>query len=82
MLGRGTGGQCQHPGHHSLNFALQNMAWDSRVSPSALLVKNPTATAGDIRYMISIPGPGRSPGEGHGNPPQYSGLENLMDRGA
>ena len=58
VLGRGTGGQCQHPGHQSLNFALQNTAWDARVSPSALLVKNPTATARDIRYTISIPGPG------------------------
>ena len=81
MLGRDTGGQRQHPGQHSLNFAIQNMAWNSRVSPSALVVKNPTATTGDIRYMISIPGLGRSPGEGHGNPPQYSCLENPMDRG-
>ena len=30
----------------------------------------------------SMPGSGRSPGEGNGSPPQYSGLENLMDRGA
>ena len=32
--------------------------------------------------MGSIPGSGRSPGGGHGNPLQYSGLENLMDGGA
>ena len=37
---------------------------------------------GDIRDLGSIPGSGRSPGGGHGNPVQYSCLENLMDRGA
>ena len=46
------------------------------------MVKNPPANAGDIRDMGSIPGLGRSPGEGHGNPLQYSCLENPMDRGA
>ena len=40
------------------------------------------ATAGVIRDMGSIPGSGRSPGEGNGNPLQYSCLENPMDRGA
>ena len=48
----------------------------------ALGVKNPPANAGDIRDVGSIPGLGRSPGEGHGNTPQYSCLENPMDRGA
>ena len=47
-----------------------------------LVVKNPPANAGDIRYLGSIPGLGRSPGGGHGNPLQYSCLENPMDRGA
>ena len=46
------------------------------------MVKNLLASAGDIRDMGSIPGSGRSPGEGHGNQPQYSCLENPMDRGA
>ena len=46
------------------------------------VVKNPPATAGDTRDAGSIPGSGRSPGEGRGNPLQYSCLENLMDRGA
>ena len=41
----------------------------------ALLVKNPPAYAGDIRDVGSIPGSGRSPGEGNGNPLQYSCLE-------
>ena len=46
------------------------------------MVKNPPASAGDKRDMGSIPGLGRSPGGGHGNPLQYSCLENSMDRGA
>ena len=47
-----------------------------------LVVKNPPANAGDVRDTGSIPGSGRSPGEGNGNPLQYSSLENPMDRGA
>ena len=45
------------------------------------MVKNPLANAGDIRDMGSILGLERSPGGEHGNPLQYSSLENLMDRG-
>ena len=41
----------------------------------ALVVKNLPANAGDLRDEGSIPGLGRSPGEGHGNPLQYSCLE-------
>ena len=48
----------------------------------ALVVKNLPADAGDIRDVGSIPGSGRSPGEGNGNPLQYSCLENPMDRGS
>ena len=48
----------------------------------ALVVKNTLANAGDLRDAGSIPGLGRSPGGGHGNPLQYSCLENPMDRGA
>ena len=47
-----------------------------------LVVKNPPANAGDMREAGSIPGWGRSPGEGHGNPLWYSCPENPMDRGA
>ena len=47
----------------------------------ALVVKNLPATAGDIRVAVSIPGLGRSPGGGHGNPLQYSSLESPTDRG-
>ena len=45
-------------------------------------LKNPPANAGDSGDVGSIPGWGRSPGEGHGNPLQYSCLENPMNRGA
>ena len=51
------------------------------VSQVALVVKNLPANAEDIRDMGSVPGLGRSPGGGHGNPLQYC-LENLIDRGA
>ena len=50
--------------------------------PGGLVVKNPPAIARDVRDTGSIPGSGRSPGEGHSNPRQYSCLENPMDRGA
>ena len=46
------------------------------------MVKNTPAIAGEVRDTGSIPGSGRSPGGGHGNPLQYSCLENPMDRGA
>ena len=42
----------------------------------APVVKNPPANAGDIRDTGSVPGSGRSPGGGHGNPLQYACLEN------
>ena len=48
----------------------------------AQLVKNLSANSGDARDAGSIPGSGRSPGEGNGNPLQYSCLENPVDRGA
>ena len=46
------------------------------------MVKNPPASAGDVKDAGSIPGLGRSPGGGSGNPLQYSSLENPKDRGA
>ena len=51
-------------------------------SSVVLLVKNLLANAGDVRDVGLIPGLGRSLGEGHGSPLQYSCLENPMDRGA
>jgi len=59
---------------------LLGMHMDQRVaSQVALMVKNPAANTGD---MGSIPGLGRSPGGGHGNPLQDSCLKNPINRGA
>ena len=55
------------------------LSWASQV---VLVVKNPPANVGDVGDVGSIPGSGRSPGGGHGNPLQYSCLENPMDQGA
>ena len=46
------------------------------------MVKNLPANAGNTGHIGRIPGSGRSPGGGNGNPFQYSHLENSMDRGA
>ena len=51
------------------------------VSQVVLVVKNPSASAGDIRDLGLVPGLGRFLGGGHDNPLQYSHLENPMDRG-
>ena len=50
--------------------------------PGGTVVKNLPANAGDTRDAGLIPGSGRFPGEGNGNPLQYSCLESSMDRGA
>ena len=47
-----------------------------------IVVKNPPASSGDARDVGSIPGLGRSPRGGHGNPLQHSYLDNPMDKGA
>ena len=67
--------------HHSSHFgkAWQECNPDSQV---VLVVKNPPASAGDIRDVGLVPGSGRSPGEVIGNPLEYSCLENPIDRGA
>ena len=66
-----------------------SQAWAFRAPPPvsgasqvAQVVKNPLANAGDTENVGSIPGAAGSPGRGHCNPPQYSCLENPMDRGA
>ena len=56
--------------------------WTPFFGQVSLVVKNPSANAGDARDTSLIPGLVRSPGEGHGNPLPYSCLENPMDRGA
>ena len=66
--------------HRSLRELDENYR-PSPASQVALVVKSLLANA-DLRDTGSIPGSGRSLGEGHGNPLQYSCLENPMDRGA
>ena len=57
---------------------MYELTWASQV---ALVVKMLPTKAGDGRNAGWIPGLGRSPGGGHGNPLQYSCLENPMNRG-
>ena len=52
------------------------------ITTSGASDKEPACHAGDTGDTGLIPGSGRSPGKDHGNPPQYSCLENPMDRGA
>ena len=54
----------------------------SQIFPGGAVVKNPSANTGDRRFMGSVPGLGRSPGEGKGNLLQYSCMGNPMVRGA
>ena len=69
---------------------LKILLWDPKrilvptptvVFPGGTVVKNLPTDAGDTRDVSSIPGLGRSSGEGNGFPTQYSCLENSMDRG-
>ena len=60
---------------HLLTFLITYMGF-----PSGSVVKNLPVNAGDAEDLDSIPGLGRAPGEGNGNPLQYSCLENSMDR--
>ena len=62
----------------AVSFSLGQGSEDCR---GISVVKNLSASAGDVRDMGSIPGLGRSPGGGRGNPLQYSCLENPTDRG-
>ena len=62
-------------GHQFCKTSNCTLRWASQV---VLVVKNPPANAGDVRDMGSIPGLGRSPGGGHGNPLEYANLENPM----
>ena len=49
-----------------------------RVKYWSLVLKNPPASVGEVRDVGSIPGSGRSPGGGHGNPLQYSCLRKSL----
>ena len=64
--------------HSLLRPRFQPRLLTSRVSLVAETVKNPPANAGDLGSTLGL---GRSPRGGHGNPLQYSYLENPMDRG-
>ena len=68
--------------HHAIEAYFRPQYYYSGTSQVALVVKKPPSSAGDIREAGSIPGSGRSPGRRHGNPLQYSCLQNPMDRGA
>ena len=71
----------QWPNFQASLFRISNLR-PTIGSQLALVVKNPLANSGDIKDMGLIPGSGRSPGRGHGNPLQDSCLEYFMDRGA
>ena len=64
------------------NLKIINYIYEIGGSPGDIVVKNLPANAGNTRDAGLIPGSGRFPGGGHGNPLQYSGLENPMDRRA
>ena len=63
-----------------INFICQSHL--KKGFPGGTSGKEPACNAGKLRDVGSIPGSGRSPGERHGYPLQYSGLENPMDRSA
>ena len=79
MLSHGVGDKPEI--HSNLVFELGGLK-EERASQVALVVKNSPANAEDVRDMGLIPGSGRSPGGGRGNPLQSSCLENPMDKGA
>ena len=65
-----------------MELLLGHGAWKAMDFPGGAIVKNPPANAGEDRVKDLIPGSGRSPAAGNGNPLQYSCLENSTDRGA
>ena len=71
-----------HLAHWVVLRTKVKLTFEAQASQVALVVKNLPASAGDISDTGLIPGSGRSPGAGHGNPPQYFCLENPTDRGA
>ena len=77
---------CVHLFEAAFMLQQQNWVFAAEVNgpywsfPGGTVVKNPPASAGDTEDAGSVPGLGRSPGGGHGNPFQYSCLENPMDR--
>ena len=82
MLGGRDGKGQKGDSKKEFNKSFGNNSTSGEASQVAVVVKNPPANAGDIRDGVSIPESGRSAGGGHGNPLQYSCVENPMDRGA
>ena len=87
FLPRGIETQVWQPGAvRMMRWILREAIWlclcSSKGFPDGPVVKSLPMNAGDIRDVSSVPGWGRSPGGGHGNPLQYSCLESPMDRGA
>ena len=70
------------PGEHLLELVIYPSLSMNRGFPCGSHGKEPSCNEGDIRDWGSIPGSGRFPGGGNGNPLQYSCLENPTDRGA
>ena len=70
--------ECSMPTAGALVCVLGKLRSEAEGFPGGSVVKNPPANAGDVR---SIPGLGRCPGEGNGNPLQYSCLGNPMEEG-
>ena len=64
------------PGNRTLKIRVCTVSWKNRASQVALVIKNLPANVRDLRDMGSIPGLGRSPGEGNGHTLQYSCLKN------
>ena len=73
--------QGEKSGHRKAGVDFPGLYESLQGFPGDLVVKNPPANAGGTGDLGLIPGSGRSPGGGNGNPFQYSCLENLMDRG-
>ena len=67
--------------YHDQRIVLKTISVYVKGFPGGAVVKNPPASAGDAGDAGLIPGSGRFPGEGNGNPLQYSCLETSMDRG-
>ena len=73
---------CSTPGFPVLRYLSLLKLMSTGASLVAQLVKNLPANTGSTKDVDLIPGLGRFPGKGNGNPLQYSCLENSMDRGA
>ena len=76
--------QCRRP---QFNSWVGKILWRRDMLPYPVFLGFPCGSVGkesdcNVRDLGSVPGLGRSPGEGNGNPLQYSCLENSMDRGA